>query len=125
MSRQQSDRLEEGIQLFNREKYWECHEAWEDVWKTMTDRPEDDSEIIVRGLIQFAAGLHGLSMGKNEGGRSNLEKARKKLARFPGVFLGIDLKQIVFSIQKSRDAPWRLLGYQIRRSSRGNHDRSG
>lgn len=117
LSREQAARFREGIDLFNGKKYWEAHEAWEDVWKTMSDRPEDDGEIILRGLIQFTAGLHGLSSGKPEGGRSNLEKAREKLGLFPGRFLGVNLGQIVSVILASEAAPRELLDYRIGWSS--------
>ncbi|MFQ6616505.1 MAG: DUF309 domain-containing protein [Fidelibacterota bacterium] len=113
LSREQYAHFREGIDLLNRGKYWEAHESWEDVWKTMTDRPEDDGEIILRGLIQFTAGLHGLSVGKRQGGTSNLQKAREKLELFPGRFLGVDLNDIVSFIRKSLHTPGELPGYQI------------
>lgn len=118
LSGEQRKHFEEGIRLFNSGKYWEAHEAWEDVWKAMTDRPEDDGEIILRGLIQLTAGLHGLSQGKRGGGRSNLQKAREKLSLFPRRFLGVDLDRIVFSIQNHQGTPGELLGFRIRWKSK-------
>ena len=31
--------LERGVALFNQQKFWEAHEAWEDAWKTETGEP--------------------------------------------------------------------------------------
>jgi predicted metal-dependent hydrolase len=48
--------LQHGIDLFNSGKYWEAHEAWEEVW--MPDRRGPDAGFY-KGLIQIAAGcLH-------------------------------------------------------------------
>jgi predicted metal-dependent hydrolase len=48
--------LQHGIDLFNSGRYWEAHEAWEEVW--MPDRKGPDAGFY-KGLIQIAAGcLH-------------------------------------------------------------------
>src|SRR3981081_2459548 len=48
--------LQHGIDLFNSGRYWEAHEAWEEVW--MPDRKGPDASFY-KGLIQIAAGcLH-------------------------------------------------------------------
>jgi predicted metal-dependent hydrolase len=45
-----------GVELFNAGRYWDAHEAWEEVW--MPDRRGPDSGFY-KGLIQVAAGcLH-------------------------------------------------------------------
>ncbi len=45
-----------GIDLFNTGRYWDAHEAWEEVW--MPDRKGPDAGFY-KGLIQVAAGcLH-------------------------------------------------------------------
>ena len=118
-SRGQRDQWDVGIELFNRQRYWEAHEAWENVWREMTDNPEDDGEILLRGLIQFAAGLHSLSRGKTAGAISNLSKSKEKLASCEMPFWGIDLSSLVSAIQLSIHAPQRLFGYQIERTGRG------
>jgi predicted metal-dependent hydrolase len=49
-------RLKRGIDLFNTGRYWDAHEAWEEVW--MPDRKGPDAGFY-KGLIQVAAGcLH-------------------------------------------------------------------
>ena len=102
-----------GIELFNRERYWEAHEAWENVWLAMTDDPVDDGEILLRGLIQFAAGLHALSQGKVTGARSNLTKSMKKLALGTESFQGIALHDLAAAIESSINSLEDLAGFQI------------
>lgn len=92
---EQADAFQKGIDFFNSGEYWEAHEAWEDVWMPMTDTPEDDGEIILRGLIQFTAGLHGLTSEKPGLGERNFRKSAQKLALYKGQFLGVNIPAIV------------------------------
>jgi hypothetical protein len=56
----------------------------------MPDGPEGDGEIVIRGLIQLAAAMHLLRIGRDDGAASNFRKAAGKLALVPDGFLGID-----------------------------------
>ncbi len=80
----------EGIDLFNASKYWYAHEAWEQVWLDMPDDESGDAEIILRGMIQLAAAMHLLSIGRLEGATNNFRKAAEKLALAPPRLLGVD-----------------------------------
>lgn len=40
-----------GIELFNERKFWEAHDAWEQVWRGR----EEDGRIFLQGIIQAAA----------------------------------------------------------------------
>lgn len=87
---QLAGRFGRGVELFNAGEYWHAHEAWEDVWRTLNE----DAEIVLRGLIQLAAGLHLLGAGRMDGARSNLTKALQKLSLAPPVFLGVDTQRL-------------------------------
>ncbi len=113
LSKDSQAKFNEGIRLFNRKAYWDAHESWEEIWQTLGDGPEDDWEILLRGLIQFAAALHGLSTGKLAGGIGNLKKSKSKLELHQGLFLGIDLMAVVSAISKSIDSPEQLLAYKL------------
>ena len=102
-----------GIDLFNDGKYWDAHEAWEEIWQELSDDTEDDWEIILRGMIQFAAGLHGCASQKKTEGRGNLKKAVEKLNLFKEQFWTIDIEKIVLDINKKMDHPPSLLEYQL------------
>jgi len=83
-----------GIAHFQRGAYWQAHEAWEGAWRLMGNGPEDDAEIILRGLIQLASACHCRQQGRNEPARRNLEKGREKLALYAGSLWGIDIPKL-------------------------------
>lgn len=84
----------DAIELFDDGQYWLAHERWEEIWKVMGDDSADDAEIVLRGFIQLAAGLHLLGIGRLDGARSNLEKAAQKLGLAPSVFIGVDVESV-------------------------------
>ena len=87
--------LDGGIELFNSGRPWHAHEEWEKLWLTMPDDKSGDAEIVLRGLIQLAAGRHLLKPGREDGARSNFRKAREKLRLAPPLFLGIEIAALV------------------------------
>jgi hypothetical protein len=56
--------LAEGIELFNRGRYWDAHEVWEREWTP--DRKGSDSGFY-KGLIQIAAGCLHYTRGNRRG----------------------------------------------------------
>jgi uncharacterized protein len=89
MNSEGSQRFTEGIRLFNRGKFFEAHEVWEEIWK----QAEGEEKIFYQGLIQAAAALVHAQRGNCHGAVSLYLKSRSKLERFPEVWMGIDLEQ--------------------------------
>lgn len=89
--------LQRGIALFNAGKFWEAHEAWEEIWK---DRPED-GRFFIQGLIQLAAAYHQLGKKVYRGVLIHLKQAQERLRLFPSDFLGIDVPPILHLIDNS------------------------
>ena len=104
-----------GIDLFNIGHYWDAHESGEEIWQELGDEPEDDWEILLRGLIQIAAGLHCLFLKKKRGSRGNLKKGWSKIALCEDHFLGLDLQSLVREVERCLDNPDRMTGYIIKR----------
>jgi uncharacterized protein len=75
MADEPRDYFQEGIDLFNAGRYFECHEAWEYVW----NRSEGDEKIAIQGLIQAAVAILHLERGNHQGAESLYAKARAKL----------------------------------------------
>ena len=71
-------KMEEGIRLFNEQKYWECHEALEDVW--MEDR-QDPVRNIYWAVIQVAAACIHYRDSKLIGAQGMISKAKEKFRR--------------------------------------------
>lgn len=83
-------RFAEGVVLFNTKKFWEAHEAWEEIWQS---HPED-GRFFIQGLIQLAAAYHQLQRKIYRGFAIHLERAQERLVLFPDTFLGIDVKAL-------------------------------
>jgi len=98
-------RFFEGVAFFNKRKFWEAHEAWEDVWKIR----EEDSRIFFQGIIQAAAAYHLLFVKRRfVGARNNFDKALKKLELFSDRFLGIDVDDLRSILVASKQETERL-----------------
>lgn len=92
-------KVAEGVRLFNSQKFFEAHEALEEVWVKTKGR----EKIFLHGLIQVAAAFHHHSRGNTEGFRSLLEKGLRKLYEFENVVEGIDLQDLRGQLQPWRD----------------------
>lgn len=71
-------KMEEGISLFNEQKYWECHEALEDVW--MEDR-QDPARNVYWAVIQVAAACIHYRESNLIGAQGMISKAKEKFRR--------------------------------------------
>jgi len=72
------EKMREGIQLFNEQKYWECHESLEDVW--MEDR-QDPVRNIYWAVIQVAAACIHYRDSNEIGAKGMITKAKEKFRR--------------------------------------------
>lgn len=117
LSLQDEVRFQHGIDLFNQGGYWDAHDAWEELWQELGDEPEDDWEIVLRGFIQIAAGLHCLTEGKEEGARGHLKKGAAKLRLHTGLFLGLNPGAIVHKLEKHTHCPGCLTGLVLERTT--------
>jgi uncharacterized protein len=84
------DFYELGIDLFNEGRFFECHEAWEEIWK----RSDGEVKIFYQGLIQAAVAILHAQRGNLEGARSLYEKSRAKLDSVPDDHMGIALGEM-------------------------------
>ena len=82
------DAIREGIEYFNGERFWECHESFEGVWKECYEGEKD----LLQGIILAAAGL--VHYQKNEDAIciSIFGRALKKLERCTGTYHTIDVE---------------------------------
>ncbi len=87
---------EEGIDLFNRGRFFDCHEAWEQVWL----RAEGVEKLFYQGIIQAAVAILHAERGNLEGARSLSEKAREKLEPLPAKYMGIALDEFRGALEK-------------------------
>jgi uncharacterized protein len=85
------DLLQAGIFFFNDGRYFEAHEAWEDLWRPA----RGPLRLFYQGLVQAAVGMHHLGKGNKNGARAQLSKSLSKLEQYPGRFCRIDNAKLV------------------------------
>ncbi len=71
-------KIANGIKTFNSKKYWECHEALEDVW--LEDR-NDPARNVYWAIIQVAASMVHFRENKIIGTEGMLNKAKNKFQK--------------------------------------------
>jgi len=79
--------FDHGVALFNSRRFFEAHEAWEEVW-LHTERPE---KTFLQGLIQVAAAFHHHTRGNLRGMESLLHRGLTKLDGFPASHRGLQI----------------------------------
>jgi uncharacterized protein len=86
-----------GIELFNAGEYFECHEAFEEIWRSTTPEPRD----LFQGLIQVAVGLYHFHHRNNPVvARRVLTKGRRRLRFFLPERCGLDLAALVEQVER-------------------------
>lgn len=81
------DAIRDGISYFNDERFWECHEVLEGVWKECYEGEKD----LVQGIILVAAALVHFQKNENEICLSILNRALNKLTNSSGKYHNIDV----------------------------------
>ncbi len=87
----------QGIDLFNQGRFFDAHEAWEEIWRSTTPEPRD----LFQGLIQIAAALHQcLDLNRIDGPRRTFAKARRRLGPYAPAALGIDVGDLLDQVER-------------------------
>jgi|SRR5579883_1534197 len=89
--------LRDGIIFFNSGRYFEAHEAWEDLWRP-TRGP---LRLFYQGLVQAAVGMHHLSRGNLNGARAQFGKSLSKLEQYPDRFCRIDNARLITDLRRA------------------------
>lgn len=72
------EKMRKGIELFNEQKYWECHEELEHHW---LEDAGDNARLIYWAVIQVAAAMYHFRDENLQGVHGLLYKAKDKLNR--------------------------------------------
>lgn len=106
--------LKRGITLFNGGQYFEAHEAWEDAWRAETDTT---TRSFLQGLIQVAAGFVKWQRGQPRGMAALLERGADKLRHGPSGALGLNLDELLESVERFKA----VAASMIEGSPQGSH----
>ena len=97
--------FEHGVKLFNAGKFWNSHEAWEQIWL----RHKEDERLFFQGLIQLAAAYHQLLAKESQRGLlNNMEKSYEKLVVFQPEYMGVLVKPLLKFIEEGKKEANRL-----------------
>ena len=99
MTEHQRERFLEGIALFNRGEFFDCHEALEEVWLELSG----ERKKFLQGLIQVAVALHHLRNGNRVGAERLLAAAVEKLAGDSPERVLIDVDALLASLAQLRE----------------------
>ena len=90
MEAQQDPRLQKGIDEFNQQLFFECHETLEEVW--LEEHGEDRR--FYQGVIQIAAGYFKWQQGVPAGALKLWRMGLEKIEPYGPVYLGVDLASL-------------------------------
>ncbi|HYE74537.1 MAG TPA: DUF309 domain-containing protein [Blastocatellia bacterium] len=88
-----------GIELFNAQKFFECHEVLEGIWLASSG----DERTLFHALIQCAAALYHLQNSNPKGALSVYRRAQQKLEKLPPYLLGLETHDFTNGMAKFFD----------------------
>ncbi len=82
--------LQRGIELFNREEFFECHEVLEELWT-----PERGPyRLFLQAVIHMAVACYHCQRGNSRGAEGQFVKGLRKLDAYLPVCQGIDTRRL-------------------------------
>jgi len=90
--------LSQGIEEFNTQRFFECHETLEDIWRA-EPRPLRQ---FYKGIIQVAAGFHHLRRNNWKGTVNKLDSGTRYLEPFRPRYLGVDVQRLIDEARRCR-----------------------
>jgi uncharacterized protein len=90
-----------GLALFNAARFFEAHEALEDVWREAPRHTHLRRHL--QGIVQLAVAFHHQATGNYTGARSVLERALRNLGDAEESFPELDLKLLRSSLKAWRE----------------------
>jgi len=89
-----------GIELFNAQEFYECHEVLEDVWRPT----QGEERFFLQALIHFAVGFYHHQRGNQAGAERQLRKGLRKFAGYLPVFQGIETARLYTEVRHALEA---------------------
>ena len=82
------DNFFDALNLFNNQKWYEAHDAFEDIWNTL----DGDERQIIQGILQVSVSQFHLSKGNLNGATILLGEGLGRIKNRSNIDLGIDLE---------------------------------
>ena len=84
------DNLSNALNLFNNQKWYEAHDAFEDIWNTL----DGDERQVIQGILQVSVSQFHLSKGNINGATILLGEGLGRIKNRTNINLGIDLESL-------------------------------
>ncbi len=84
------------LNLFNNQKWYEAHDAFEDIWNTLNG----DERQVIQGILQVSVSQFHLSKGNINGATILLGEGLGRIKNRTSINLGIDLESFCKSLEK-------------------------
>ncbi|MBI4395125.1 MAG: DUF309 domain-containing protein [Candidatus Omnitrophica bacterium] len=85
------ERFKKGIELFNEEAFFECHEVIEGLWL----ETQDECKNLYKGVIQAAVALHHLRQGNLSGAKELFKTSSGYLGPYAPEALGLNVEKLL------------------------------
>ena len=82
------DKFFDALNLFNNQKWYEAHDAFENIWNTL----DGDERQIIQGILQVSVSQFHLSKGNLNGATILLGEGLGRIKNRTNIDLGIDLE---------------------------------
>jgi predicted metal-dependent hydrolase len=80
-----------GLDYFNRQFYYECHDVWEEIW----GEAKGKEKVFYQALIMAAVSLYHFGNENLEGALSCYRKALNESRKLPDQFLGLNIGELM------------------------------
>ena len=90
------DNFLNALNLFNSQKWYEAHDAFEDIWNTL----DGDERQIIQGILQVSVSQFHLSKGNINGATILLGEGLGRIKYRTNINLGIDLESFCKCLEK-------------------------
>ena len=90
------DILLDALNLFNNQKWYEAHDAFEDIWNIL----EGDERQIIQGILQVSVSQFHLSKGNLNGATILMGEGLGRIKNRTNIDLGIDLESFCKCLEK-------------------------
>lgn len=90
------DSLKDALDLFNQQKWYEAHDAFEDIWNTV----DGDERQIIQGILQVSVSQFHLEKGNFNGAIILLGEGLGRIRTRTNIDMGIDLESFCICLNK-------------------------
>ena len=90
------DNFFNALNLFNNQKWYEAHDAFEEIWNTL----DGDKRQVIQGILQVSVSQFHLSRGNINGATILLGEGLGRIKNRTNINLGVDLKSFCKSLEE-------------------------